>query len=276
MRSWLEVQNLSISYRSKDGQPVTAVNDVSFGIASGETVGLMGQSGCGKSSIALALMGLLPRHQVNVSGSVVFCGSNLLGLSDREFQKLRGASISMVHQEPEIALSPVMRVGKQIAVVVRAHRNLSRNECQAEARAMLARMGFADVDRIFHAYPHQLSGGQRQRIVLAQALVAGPALLIADEPTAHLDARSQSEFLDLLEAIKRASRLSILLISHTPEIQARLADRVLIMQAGQIVERGRIRDLARYPQHAYTRELLGVPWARGGRAETRVAEPVLG
>jgi ABC-type glutathione transport system ATPase component len=253
----LQVRNLTIRYQLKSGEPFAAVRDVSFQIAPGETLGLMGESGCGKSSIALALMGLLSRDQVRLCGSVLFHGSNLLELGERELQKLRGATISIVHQEPEISLSPVMRVGEQIAEVVRAHRPQSRKQCRSDARALLGRVGFAQAERIYNAYAHQLSGGQRQRIVLAQALACSPALLIADEPTAHLDARSQSELLDLLESLKRDSGISMLLISHAPEIQARMADRLLIMRAGRIVEQGRFRELARNSRHPHTRAILG-------------------
>ncbi|MGA9884964.1 MAG: ABC transporter ATP-binding protein [Candidatus Acidiferrales bacterium] len=257
MQAFLQVRHLSIQYAANSREPFAAVEDVTFDIAPGETVGLMGESGCGKSSIALALLGLLPKRQAQVAGSVVFRGSNLLALSERELQKIRGAAISIVYQEPEIALSSVMRAGDQIAEVIRAHRQRSWKQCCADARAMLARVGFAQVERIFNAYPHQLSGGQRQRVVLAQALACEPALLIADEPTAHLDVRSQSEFLTLLETLKRDSGISMLLISHTPEVQARMADRLLVMWAGRFSERGRFSEIARNSHDPYTRAILG-------------------
>jgi ABC-type glutathione transport system ATPase component len=272
----LQVRNLTIRYRLKSGEAFAAVRDVSFQIAAGETLGLMGESGCGKTSIALALMGLLPREQVRLCGSVLFQGSNLLELGEGELQKLRGAAISIVHQEPEISLSPVMRVGEQIAEVVRAHRKRSPKQCRSDAQAMLRRVGFAQVERIYNAYAHQLSGGQRQRIVLAQALACSPAVLIADEPTAHLDVRSQSELLDLLESLKRDSGISILLISHAPEIQARLADRLLIMRAGRTVEQGRFLELASNSRHPHTRAILGWPARPHDRHEDLVEEEVAG
>ncbi|MGH9688245.1 MAG: ATP-binding cassette domain-containing protein [Candidatus Acidiferrales bacterium] len=257
MQSLLQIRHLSIQYAADSREPFAAVEDVSFDIAPGETLGLMGESGCGKSSIALALMGLLPKQQADVAGSVVFRGSNLFALSERELQRIRGAAISIVYQEPEIALSPVMRVGDQIAEVIRAHLQRSWKQCRTEVRAMLARVGFAQIERICNAYPHQLSGGQRQRVELAQALACEPALLIADEPTAHLDLRSQSEFLALLETLKRESGISMLLISHTPEVQARMADRLLVMRAGRIIERGRLSEIARSSHDPYTRAILG-------------------
>jgi ABC-type glutathione transport system ATPase component len=257
MQSLLAVRNLRIAYPTKSGEPCAAVDDVSFDIAPGETLGLMGESGSGKSSIALALLNLLPAAQAQISGSAVFQGSNLLALGERELQRIRGARISMIYQEPEIALSPVMRVGDQIAEVIRAHRRHAWKLCRSEARAMLARVGFARPDRIFSAFPHQLSGGQRQRIVLAQALSCSPCLLIADEPTAHLDLRSQLEFLELLESLQRETGISILLISHAPEIHARMSGRLLVLRAGRIVEQGSFLELARNPRHPYTRAILG-------------------
>lgn len=253
----LQVRDLAVRYSPNTGEPVAAVQGVSFQIAPGETLGLMGESGCGKSSIAMALMGLLPQG-AQVDGAMLFRGGNLSGLGERQRQGIRGAAISIVYQEPEIALSPVMRVGDQVAEVVRAHRQQSWKQCRSDARAALDRVGFAQVERIYNAYPHQLSGGQRQRVVLAQALACSPALLIADEPTAHLDVRSQSELLDLLESLKRESGISMLLISHTPEVQARMADRLLIMQAGRIVEQGLASELAGNSRHPYTRAMLGL------------------
>jgi ABC-type glutathione transport system ATPase component len=252
----LQIRNLTIRYRAKSGQLFTAVEDVSLDIGAGEAVGLMGESGCGKSTVALGVLGLLSRAKCEVSGSVQFEEIDLLKLDESSLQNVRGASISLIHQEPSLALSPMIRVGEQVTEVIHAHRNLKWRECRAEARAMLGRVGLRETDRIFSAYPHQLSGGQCQRVVLAQALACGPRLLIADEPTAHLDARSQAEFLLLLEELKRQSGISLLLISHASEVQARLADRLLIMRAGRIVEEGRYDDLCRSASQTYTRSLL--------------------
>jgi peptide/nickel transport system ATP-binding protein len=263
----LQVCDLSVRYCANSGEPFAAVQGVSFQIAPGETLGLVGESGCGKSSIALALMGLLPRREARVTGSIHFRGVDLLTLDERDLQKIRGAAISIVYQEPEIALCPVMRVGDQVAEVVRAHRPQSWNQCRSDARSLLDRVGFAQVERIYNAYPHQLSGGQRQRIVLAQALACNPVLLIADEPTAHLDVRSQSELLSLLESLKRESGISMLLISHTPEVQARMADRLLILRAGRIVDQGRVSEFASNSRQPYTRAMLGFAAPRHERNE---------
>lgn len=267
----LEVRHLTIRYRTKAGQFFTAVDDMSFEIGSAETVGLMGESGCGKSSVALALLGLISRTNCELFGSVRFAETELLALDESRLQRIRGTSISLIHQEPARALNPVIRVGEQVAEVIHAHRAWGWKKCRAEARTMLERVGLREIDRIFSAYPHQLSGGQCQRVVLAQALACGPRLLIADEPTAHLDARSQSEFLALLENLRRQSGNSLLLVSHAPEVQGRLADRLLIMRAGRIVEEGRYDDLRRNASQPYTRSLLrSIPLVR---ATSKVAPP---
>jgi len=252
----LKIEDLTIRYRSADGADREAVAGVTFDLGRGEILGVMGESGCGKTSIALALLGLLSREAADVSGSIVFQGEDLLSMSEKSLQKIRGARISMVYQEPGIALSPMMRVGTQIAEIIRAHRKLNRGQCRDAALAMLGRVGLPATERIFSAYPHQLSGGQLQRIVLAQALVCEPGLLIADEPTASLDAQSRAGFISLLHELKQSLGISILLISHTPEIQASLADRMLVMKDGRIVEMGRFEDLYRRPLHPYTQALL--------------------
>lgn len=274
MGSVLQVQCLTIGYKQKGLEPHLAVNGVSFEIAAGEVVGLMGESGCGKSSTALALLGLLEQKSTEITGSIVLDGKELRGKSEDELQRVRGAKISLVFQEPGISLSPVMRVGVQIAEVIRAHRGLSWRECRAQADEMLARVGLRPTKRFYSAYPHQLSGGQRQRIVVAQALCCEPGLLVADEPTASLDARSQAGFLELLRNLKHELNVSILLISHSPELQASLTDRLLVMKGGRIVEEGSFEELYRNPKHEYTRLMLRR--GRSARATTVVEfEPEL-
>ncbi len=256
MGNLLQVRNLTIRYRADGSEPYLAVDGVSFDVAPGEVVGLMGESGCGKSSIALALLGLLTKQGTKVAGSVVLCGQELLEMDEGELQKVRGAKISLVFQEPGIALSPVMRVGDQIAEVIHAHRRWKWKQCRAQAETILARVGLGSTARIFSAYPNQLSGGQGQRVVLAQALCCEPALLIADEPTASLDARSQADFLALLRSLRNESSISILLISHSPELQASLADRLMVMKEGRIIEEGNFERLYENPAHDYTRLML--------------------
>lgn len=256
MEKLLEIRDLRIRYSCVDTPAHQAVDGIQLEIAPGEVVGLMGKSGCGKSSLALAILGLLPRETCEVRGSVLFCGRELNGMPEPALQEIRGAGISLVFQEPGISLSPVMRVGDQIAEVIHAHRRGNWKSCRDESEIMLARVDLTPTSRIFSAYPHQLSGGQRQRVVLAQALCCRPALLIADEPTASLDARSQAGFLELLRSLKEESGISILLISHTPEIQASMADRLLVMKDGRIVDQGRFDELYRRPGHEYTRWML--------------------
>jgi peptide/nickel transport system ATP-binding protein len=256
MQTLLEVKNLSVHYRCADASQRHAVENVSFDIGAGDVLGLMGESGCGKTSIALALLGLLSQERAHVSGSIRFLGQELLAMDQSALRAIRGAGISMVFQEPEIALNPVMRVRDQVAEVIHAHRDLSWAQCRANAELAMARVGLPSTQRIFSAYPHLLSGGQRQRVVMAQALACEPALVIADEPTASLDARSQDELLTLLRELQRELRISILLISHSAEVQARLADRLMVMAGGRIVEQGPFEALYRNPSYQCTREML--------------------
>jgi ABC-type glutathione transport system ATPase component len=236
MEALLKVENLSVSYRAPDGREAVAVGGVGLQVAPGETVGLMGESGCGKSSVALAIMGLLEKERATISGSVSYRGENLVGMAEGKLEKLRGAAISLIDQQPGISLCPVMRVGAQIAEVVHGHRKWSWEKCREEAHSILARVGLQPTHRIFAAYPHELSGGQLQRVVLAQALVCGPALLLG--------------------ALKQRLRMSLLLISHTPEIQASLADRLIMMRDGCVVEEGSFDRLYANPADPYTAAML--------------------
>ncbi len=248
-----QVRDLVVQYKAGE---TPAVDGVSFEIAPGEAVGLLGESGCGKTTTALALIRMLPPAARLVRGSIQFRGRELLALQEPELEKIRGAEISVIFQEPATALNPVMRVGDQVAEVVRAHRPWSRRVCRAEAESLLAEVCLGDVSRIYAAYPHQLSGGQRQRIAIAQAVACKPPLLIADEPTAALDAKVQAEILDLLKDLQQRRNMALLLISHNPGVLARMADRLLVMQAGKIVEQGPVSEVCRNPQHPYTQALL--------------------
>ena len=273
----LQVRNLTVEFPAARAAAQTAVDNVSFDVDAAEIVGLMGESGCGKTTLSLAMLGLLAKEQAAVSGSVMFRGRELLGLDERSLAKVRGAKISLVSQEPGIALSPVMRAGDQIAEVLHAHRNWEWAQCRVEARSWLARVGLLPIDRIYASYPHQLSGGQLQRVVLAQALACEPEIMIADEPTASLDALTQSSFLALLREMKSQLGVSVLLISHSARVQSILADRVLVMKEGRIVEEGRFSVIGGCVS-TRTQEEFGVNAsaenANGTRVEPAVEESV--
>lgn len=257
----LRVTDLSVSFSREGGEAQAVLNGLNFSIDAAEVVGLLGESGCGKSTTALAILGLLPPAARVGRGCIEFGQADLRRLGERELQAIRGAQISMIPQEPGIALSPVMRVGEQIAEVIRAHRPCHRRLRRAVAEEVLAEVGFRHVERIYDAFPHQLSGGQLQRVTIAQALVCRPQLVIADEPTSSLDAASREEILALLRKLRRDRGIAILLISHQPAVLAALADRVLVMYGGRIVEEGRARDVLENPKHPYPQALLACPWS---------------
>lgn len=256
MEALLQVRDLAARFHSGHCSEVLVVRGVSFDLHRGEVIGLLGESGCGKTTTALALLRLLPPDGCVVSGSVRFRGRDLLNCSEEELQKIRGAEISMISQEPGIALNPVLPVGMQIAEVIRAHRQLNRKQRRAEAELLLAEVGLSDTARTYAAYPHQLSGGQKQRVMIAQALACRPALVIADEPTAALDTTVQTKILDLLKELKKRLQLAFLLISHNPATLVGLADRLMVMYAGRIVEEGDTSQVLSSPLHPYTRSLL--------------------
>ena len=256
MRPLLQVRDLAVRYSQDDRRVVAAIDELRFDIAAGEAVGLLGESGCGKTTLGMALLGLLPPTGLVVRGSVVFQGIDLLTLEEFELQKIRGAGISMVHQEPGMALHPVIQVVDQIAEVLRAHRPLSMARSREEARAVLAQVGFKADSGIDHACPHQLSGGQRQRVAIAQAIACHPALIVADEPTTGLDVATQASILTLLKKLQAELRLALLWISHDPSELAEVADRILVMYAGRLIEEGPALEVTRKPLHPYTQGLL--------------------
>ena len=255
----LDVQHLSVTF----GGPSPAVDDVSFQIASGETLGLVGESGSGKSVTAFSILRLLQPPGRIVGGSVNFMGRDLLALSEREMREVRGAGISLIFQEPMTALNPVMRVGDQIAEALLVHGKASRSEAQERAVDLLEAVKIPDAARRVRDYPHQLSGGMRQRVMIAIALACRPPLIIADEPTTALDVTIQAQVLDLLRELKARYNLALLLITHDFGVIAEMADRVAVMFKGKLVEEGAVRDVLRNPRHDYTRNLLAaVPGAR--------------
>ena len=250
----LEARQLRVELRTHGGS-APAVRGVDFGLAAGETLGLIGESGCGKSMTALALMGLAPDNAF-VSGSLRLGGQELLGLSERDWCAVRGARLAMIFQEPMTALNPVHRVGDQVAEPLRLHRGLSRGAARARAVALLERVGIANAARRADHYPHEFSGGQRQRIMIAMALACEPEVLIADEPTTALDVTVQQQILALIGELVAERGMALILISHDLGVIAQNVQRTLVMYGGTVVEAGPTREVFRTQAHPYTRGLF--------------------
>ena len=255
----LEIKNLSVDFPAAP-KPLPAVHDVGFGLARGEVLGLVGESGSGKSVTSLAIMRLLP-PQAMIAGEIRFAANggapvNLLSLTAEQMRSLRGSGISMIFQEPMTALNPVMRVGDQIAEAVRAHSNLSKKDASDRAVQALREVAIPNPEQRVNDYPHQLSGGMRQRVMIAMAIVNHPQLLIADEPTTALDVTIQAQILDLLAGLREKFGLTMLFISHDLAVISKVADRVAVMYAGNLVEIASRDEIFRNPAHPYTRGLL--------------------
>ena len=251
----LEVKNLRLSFSTFSGK-VEAVRDVSFTLHRGETLALVGESGCGKSATCRAIMGLLACNAAVESGSILLEGEDLLRKSKREMRKIRGARIAMIFQDPMTALDPTMRIGRQIAETITLHRRVSRAAAKARALELLKLVGIEQPERRYSQYPHEFSGGQRQRIVIAIALAADPTVLIADEPTTALDVTMQAQILDLMRDIQKKTGTSIIFITHDLGVVANVADRVAVMYAGRMVEIGTADEVFYDPRHPYTWGLL--------------------
>jgi oligopeptide/dipeptide ABC transporter ATP-binding protein len=249
----LSVRDLGVRYALGDGGELAALDGVGLDLDAGETLGVLGESGSGKSSLALAISRLLPAS-ASLAGSIRLHGRELTGLAEREMTALRGASIGIVYQEPGLALNPVLRAGAQVEEVLRAHRPGPARTRRAEALAALEAVGLERVH--FDAYPHELSGGQRQRVVIAQAIACRPALLVADEPTTALDAVTKAGILDLLVELRERLGLSVLLISHDPAVLTAVAERLIVLYAGRLVEEGPLAAIRAEPFHPYTRALF--------------------
>ncbi len=252
--SVLEVKGLSVNFR-QDGRLIEAVKAVSFTVDKGETVALVGESGSGKSVTALSTVGLLP-DSAEVSGSVTYNGTEMVGQSERALRRVRGNDISFIFQEPMTSLNPLHTIEKQMAESLALHQALTGEAARVRVVELLNKVGIRDAESRLGAYPHQLSGGQRQRVMIAMALANGPELLVADEPTTALDVTIQAQILDLLAELKRSEGLSLLFITHDLGIVRRIADRVCVMQGGEIVEQGPTAEIFSNPQHPYTQKLL--------------------
>ncbi|WP_432955878.1 ABC transporter ATP-binding protein [Micromonospora haikouensis] len=265
----LEVDDLSVTFARRGQRTVHAVDGVSFSVDAGEVVGLVGESGCGKSVTSLAIMGLLPRQPgLRVGGKAVFDGTDLLQLDDRSRRDIRGRDVAMIFQDPLSSLNPVIPIGLQVTEVLTRHRGMKGEAAQKEAADLLDRVGIPDPRRRLKEYPHQLSGGMRQRALIAMAVACQPRLLIADEPTTALDVTIQAQILELLKELVRDSGTALVMITHDLGVVAGMCDTINVLYAGRVVETARRRPLFREPRHPYTVGLLGsVPRLDAGRGE---------
>jgi len=270
----LEVDSLQTHFRTPDGVN-RAVDGVSFSVNAGETLAIVGESGCGKSVTAMSILRLIPEPPGKMAGAIRFEGKDLLKLSEREMRDIRGNEISMIFQEPMTSLNPVLNVGRQIGETLRLHQGLSAQQAEAKAVEMLTLVGIPEPQRRVREYPHQLSGGMRQRVMIAIALACNPKLLIADEPTTALDVTIQAQILELMRDLKHRVGAAIVLITHDLGVVAEVAERVVVMYAGRKVEEAAVGPLFRAPRHPYTQGLLGSMPKLGSSLtgeETRLAE----
>jgi oligopeptide/dipeptide ABC transporter ATP-binding protein len=252
----LEIRGLKTHFDTRDGV-VKAVDEVSFHVDRGEVIGVVGESGCGKSVTALSVMGLVSHPGKVVAGEIIFDGRNIVDMKKEEVRALRGENISMIFQQPTSSLNPVQRAGAQIKEVFELHREWSKDLEQEKVIEMLVKVGIPDPETRAKAFPHELSGGMAQRVMIAMALSCEPELLIADEPTTALDVTIQAQILDLIRDLQESSRTAVILITHDLGVVAEMADRVAVMYAGEIVEETEVNRLFREPLHPYTKGLIG-------------------
>lgn len=251
----LEVKNIVIGFRTEDGQ-LLAVRDVSFSLKKGETLCIVGESGCGKSITSLSVIGLLPSNGKIRSGDILYEGNPIHNLPAEEMRQIRGNKISMIFQEPMTALNPVLTIGFQIREPLRLHHKLSKREANKQGIELLKQVGIPYPEKRMNQYPHELSGGMRQRVMIAIALSCNPGLLIADEPTTALDVTIQAQILDLINDLKDKFNMGVMMITHDMGVVAEVADRVMVMYAGEKVEEGTVEEIFNNPKHPYTIGLL--------------------
>ena len=271
-RAVVELKDLQTHFQTEEGT-VKAVNHVSFAVREGETVCVVGESGCGKSVTALSIMGLIAESGSVVGGDILYEGKSLLGMKEKELRSLRGNDIAMIFQEPMTSLNPVFTVGEQIVETLREHELLSKNEAYKKAIELIRKVGIARADEIVHSYPHELSGGMLQRIMIAVALSCNPKLLIADEPTTALDVTIQAQILDLLRQVKKEFKTSILLITHDLGVVAEMADYVVVMYGGKVIEEAPVLEIFQNPKHPYTKGLLKSKPVMGKRIDKLYSIP---
>ncbi len=258
--SLLSIDNLQVSISTKR-HPLHPVRGVSFCVDRGQRICLVGESGCGKTMTALSILRLLPKDKFTVNGSISYKGQDILTLSDEEMRQIRGREIAMISQEPMTALNPVLTIGFQIVEAITTHKIVPDNKAKEHALSMMAKVGIPEPELIYSQYPHQLSGGLRQRVMIAMALSCNPSLLIADEPTTALDVTIQAQILELICQLGATMDLSLILISHNLGVVAKVAQRVLVMYAGKVVEDSPVRELFLRPLHPYTKGLMAsVPY----------------
>ncbi|MDI2587845.1 ABC transporter ATP-binding protein [Psychrobacillus sp. NEAU-3TGS] len=253
----LQVEQLQTDF-TKDKRKIRILHGVNFHINKGEVIGLVGESGCGKSLTSLSIMGLFKGTSGEITGgNIRFNGQDLTSLNVNEMRKMRGKQIAMIFQEPMTSLNPVMKIGEQLMEPIRIHLNLNKKQAKEHAVSMLKKVGIARSDEVINEYPHQLSGGMRQRVMIAMAMSCNPNLLIADEPTTALDVTIQAQILELMKQLQQQENMSILLITHDLGIVAEMCDRVVVMYAGRVVEEADVFDLFEKPKHPYTQGLIG-------------------
>ncbi|HEX7415986.1 MAG TPA: ABC transporter ATP-binding protein [Smithellaceae bacterium] len=251
----LEIKNLMTVFDTARGR-IKAVDGVSLGLNSGETLGIVGESGCGKTMLALSIMRLIPANGKIINGEIFFLGQDLLKKSDEEMRALRGSDVAMIFQEPMTSLNPVFRVGEQIAEAIRLHQQLPAKEALALSVEQLREVGIPDPEKRAQDYPHQLSGGMRQRVMIAMAMSCHPKLLLADEPTTALDVTIQAQILDLISDLKKKNQMTVVLISHDLGVIAQEAQKIAVMYAGKIVESATVEQIFVKPLHPYTKGLI--------------------
>ncbi|EGT5271504.1 ABC transporter ATP-binding protein [Clostridioides difficile] len=256
MEHLLEVNNLSVSFKVEEGE-VQAVRNVSFNLKKGETLAIVGESGCGKSVLCKSLMRILPYNGYIKNGEILLKSSDLVKKSEKEMEDIRGKNISMIFQDPMTSLNPTISIGKQIAEAVIIHQGISKSEAKKRAIELIELVGIDNPEKRFKQFPHHFSGGMRQRIVIAIALACNPDVLIADEPTTALDVTIQAQIIDLIKDLQHKIGLSIIFITHDLGVVATIADRIAVMYAGKIVEIGTVEDIFYDPRHPYTWGLLG-------------------
>lgn len=278
LRQILEVRDLRVAYGQRDGGVWHALNTVSFAVAAGEILAVLGESGSGKSTLAASLLRLLPGNGRITRGEILLKGADVVRMSAVQLRQVRGSGVAIVFQEPSLALHPTIRIGMQICEVLRAHGGLNKRERSVRARDILAKVFLNDAERIFSSYPHELSGGQQQRALIAQAIACKPALIVADEPTASLDSSTQREILTLFLSLRDELGIAFVFITHNPALLSGFADRVLVLYAGKVAEVGPTHAVLSSPQHPYTQALLRcLPQVDDGGAVRRNALlPVIG